>query len=188
MENRPLTNEEIWQILGKRWNLRILKILELKTIIRFNELKHSIPSISSNVLSERLAELEELGIVKKIFPQEGQSNSGYILDERCANLKKILLDLDDWISIWNVNHSIKSKILNTNNMSEEWLSLLKKEITETEYNFIKDKLLYSDKTILPNISDQFDKLTNIIIELYGEETGNRILKKLHDQIHLSQSD
>ena len=188
MMRRPLTNEEIWQILGKRWNLRILKILELKTIIRFNELKHSISGISSNVLSERLIELEELEIVRKIFPEEGQSYLGYLLDERCSNLKKILLDLDDWISTWNVNHSNKLKNINNETLSQKCLSFLKEEITETEYNFIKDKLLYSDKTVSSNSPAQFDNVSSIIMELYGQEMGNKILKKLHDKLNLLGSD
>ena len=183
MVRGPLTNEVIWDILGKRWNLKILRILDLNTVIRFNELKHSIPGISSNILAERLAELEELGIIKKIFPEEGLSHSGYILHEKCSNLKKILLDLDDWVSMWIQSHPSKPDILNNDNSFEKWLSLLKKEITETEYNFVKDKLLYPDKTISSVNSNPLDILTNIIIELYGEETGNRILKQLRDKIN-----
>lgn len=55
----------MWDLLSKRWNLRILKSLEIKTVMRFNELKQSIHGISANVLSERLDELEIIGLVKK---------------------------------------------------------------------------------------------------------------------------
>lgn len=183
-----MANEAIWDTLGKRWNLRIIKMLEINTVIRFNELKHSISGISSNILSERLAELEELGIVKKIMSERGPSHLGYILNEKCGNLKKILLDLDDWISMWAQNNPGKPNIINNDNSFETWLSLLKKEITETEYNFVKDKLLYSDRTISPVSSNLLDRLTSIIIELYGEERGNQILKQLHDKMKLLDFD
>ncbi len=58
--------EKLWDVFSKRWNLRILKSLDLTTSIRFNELKQSIRGISANLLSERLDELERIGLVKRI--------------------------------------------------------------------------------------------------------------------------
>lgn len=49
---------DVWELLGRRWSLHILKNLKTKDVIRFNELKRSLPGISSTVLSERLLELE----------------------------------------------------------------------------------------------------------------------------------
>ena len=37
----------IWEIFGKRWALMILKNLSTKEVIRFNELKKTLPGISS---------------------------------------------------------------------------------------------------------------------------------------------
>lgn len=51
----------IWEIFGKRWALMILKNLSTKEVIRFNELKKTLPGISSTVLSVRLLELEREG-------------------------------------------------------------------------------------------------------------------------------
>ena len=69
-------NADMWELLSKRWNLRILKSLDIKTIMRFNELKQSISGISANVLSERLDELERIGLVKKIIPKETAQEIG----------------------------------------------------------------------------------------------------------------
>ena len=49
---------DIWEVLGKRWSLLIIKNLRTKETIRFNELKRALSGISSTVLSERLLELE----------------------------------------------------------------------------------------------------------------------------------
>src|SRR5215469_13079324 len=60
----------IWKILGRRWAISILKNLDTKEAIRFNELKRLMPGISSTVLAERLSELEVEGLIsKKIYPE-----------------------------------------------------------------------------------------------------------------------
>jgi DNA-binding HxlR family transcriptional regulator len=41
----------MWEVLGKRWALLILKNLHTKEAIHFNELKRALPGISSTVLA-----------------------------------------------------------------------------------------------------------------------------------------
>ena len=61
---------DAWKLLGKRWSLLILKNLDAKESIRFNELKRAVSGISSTVLADRLLELEREGLViKKIYPE-----------------------------------------------------------------------------------------------------------------------
>ncbi len=38
---------DVWELLGRRWSLHILKNLKTKEVIRFNELKRSLAGISS---------------------------------------------------------------------------------------------------------------------------------------------
>src|SRR3954470_6062228 len=60
----------IWEVLGRRWSLLVLKNLCDRDVIRFNELKRALPGISSTVLSDRLLELEREGLIsKKIYPE-----------------------------------------------------------------------------------------------------------------------
>ncbi|MGI0043768.1 MAG: winged helix-turn-helix transcriptional regulator [Nitrososphaeraceae archaeon] len=60
---------DIWELLGRRWSLSILKNLSTEDI-RSNELKRILPGISSTVLSERLFDFEREGLVtKKIYPE-----------------------------------------------------------------------------------------------------------------------
>ena len=90
----------IWQVLGKRWALPILKNLSTKDVIRFNELKRILPGISSTALSERLADLEREGLVyKKIYP-EVPSRVEYSLTRRARELEAILDDLGRWADRW----------------------------------------------------------------------------------------
>src|SRR5919109_5023571 len=60
----------LWKVLGRRWALLMLKNLNTKEAIRFNELKRLTPGISSTVLAHRLLELEREGLIsKKIYPE-----------------------------------------------------------------------------------------------------------------------
>lgn len=56
------------ELIGERWALLVLRELMLGAR-RFSQLKEDLPGISANVLTQRLAELEERGlVVKKRLP------------------------------------------------------------------------------------------------------------------------
>jgi DNA-binding HxlR family transcriptional regulator len=91
---------DIWEVLGKRWSLHILKNLSTNGIIRFNELKRLIPEISSTVLSQRLLELEREGLISKKIYSEIPVRVEYGLTPRTKELETILQQLNDWINKW----------------------------------------------------------------------------------------
>jgi DNA-binding HxlR family transcriptional regulator len=91
---------DIWEVLGKRWSLLIIKNLSTKETIRFNELKRALSGISSTVLSERLLELEREGLVsKKIYP-EVPPRVEYSLTPQAKELELIIKELAKWVSRW----------------------------------------------------------------------------------------
>lgn len=92
----------IWEVLGRRWSLLILKNLCNKEVIRFNEFKKLLSGISSTVLADRLLELEREGLVsKKIYPQIPPKVE-YSLTIRAKELGVILRELGKWASRWKV--------------------------------------------------------------------------------------
>lgn len=92
----------IWEVLGRRWSLLILKNLCTKEVIRFNEFKKLLSGISSTVLADRLLELEREGLVsKKIYPQIPPKVE-YSLTIRAKELGVILRELGKWASRWKV--------------------------------------------------------------------------------------
>ena len=98
----------IWEVLGKRWSLLILKNLSTKEVIRFNELKKVLSGISSTVLSERLLELEREGLVsKKIYP-EIPPKVEYSLTRRAKELEVILKELGRWVNRWKASEEAKA--------------------------------------------------------------------------------
>jgi DNA-binding HxlR family transcriptional regulator len=90
----------IWEVLGRRWSLLILKNLCNKEAIRFNELKRSLSGISSTVLSDRLLELEREGLIsKKIYP-EIPLKVEYSITPQAKELETIINELGKWANRW----------------------------------------------------------------------------------------
>lgn len=90
----------VWEVLGKKWALLILKNLHTKEAVRFTELKRLMPGISSTVLSNRLLEMEREGLIsKKIFP-EIPPKVEYRLTTRARELGLILKELGGWAQRW----------------------------------------------------------------------------------------
>jgi DNA-binding HxlR family transcriptional regulator len=90
----------MWEVLGRRWALLILKNLHTKEAVRFNELKKLLPGISSTVLAARLLEMEREGLIsKKIYPQIPPKVE-YRLTARARELGVILKELGIWAQRW----------------------------------------------------------------------------------------
>ena len=93
---------DIWDVLGRRWSLLILKNLSSKPVIRFNELKRSLKDISNTVLSDRLSEREKEGLItKKIYP-EIPLKVEYSLTTKAKDLEPILQNLGKWCEKWEL--------------------------------------------------------------------------------------
>ena len=56
--------EEVFGLLGKRWTGLLIDLL-LQRPARFSELHAALPVLSKRVLSERLAELQAIGVVER---------------------------------------------------------------------------------------------------------------------------
>src|SRR5687768_3567876 len=82
-------------LVGERWALLVVRELLLGPK-RFTDLRGGLPSASTNVLSQRLRELEQAGIVRrrKLPPPAG--SSVYELTEWGRELKPIVLSLGTW--------------------------------------------------------------------------------------------
>ncbi len=101
---------DAWKLLGKRWSLLILKNLNARESIRFNELKRLISGISSTVLADRLLELEREGLVsKKIYP-EIPPRVEYSLTSRAKELGIVLSSLGNWVRRQNSKIKISTGV------------------------------------------------------------------------------
>jgi DNA-binding HxlR family transcriptional regulator len=78
-------------LLGRRWALRILWELR-EDSLGFRELQQRCDSMSASVLSQRLAELGDAGII--------ESGEGYGLTAEGRRLLGTLGELDGWAKRW----------------------------------------------------------------------------------------
>lgn len=88
------------EILGERWTLVIVREL-LYGSRHFNELRRGIPLISPGVLSQRLRELEQSGIVER-EAGTGRSATAYRLLRAGRELAPLVEQLGIWGHRWAV--------------------------------------------------------------------------------------
>jgi DNA-binding HxlR family transcriptional regulator len=81
--------------VGERWTLLIVRELMLGPR-RFGQLADGLPGPSPNVLSQRLRELEEDGVIRRYAMQPPANVTVYELTERGRALEPILLELGRW--------------------------------------------------------------------------------------------
>lgn len=80
-------------LLGRRWALRVIWELTQGPGPTFRELQERCDGISSSVLSQRLAELTEAGVVHR-------AERGYALTTEGEDLSKDLMRLERWANAW----------------------------------------------------------------------------------------
>jgi DNA-binding HxlR family transcriptional regulator len=82
-------------LIGERWALLVVRELVLGPK-RFTQLRQGLRGVSANVLSQRLRELEESGVVRKRRLGPPASTLVYELTERGAALEPVLVELGRW--------------------------------------------------------------------------------------------
>ena len=94
----------IWDTIGKKWSLLILRHLAAKDNMHFNELKRLL-GISSNVLAKKLKQLEEEGLVtRRAVYDNTPLRVEYNLTPLAKELDAIFIGLDKWIAKWELHN------------------------------------------------------------------------------------
>jgi DNA-binding HxlR family transcriptional regulator len=88
-----------FELLGKRWIGMIIKVLFDGTC-RFKDINERIPNISQKVLTERLKELEEHGIVSRVVLGEKPVRVLYSLTEKGKELEDVMNAVGAWAVKW----------------------------------------------------------------------------------------
>ncbi len=86
------TVDDTFSYLRKKWTIPIIKGLfcDCKNFNGFLELN---PGLSSKVLSERLKELEENGIVEKVVLNSSAGHTEYYLTDKGRRLNRIIFEM-----------------------------------------------------------------------------------------------
>ncbi len=82
------------EIVGTRWTIILLREL-LAGSTKFNELRKGVPQMSPSLLSKRLIEMEEAGIVEKKAVIKGRGFH-YLITDSGKELSPIIFTLGTW--------------------------------------------------------------------------------------------
>jgi DNA-binding HxlR family transcriptional regulator len=82
--------EATFRIIGKRWTVLIIREI-LRGNTQFNRFKENIEGISPKVLTERLRELEHLGIIRRRIVSEYPLRVEYNLTDIGRGFELVLL-------------------------------------------------------------------------------------------------
>ena len=89
------TVEDTFDYLRKKWNIKIIKGL-FCDCKHFKDFLEHHPTLSGKVLSERLKELEQKGIIEKRVVNSTPVQTEYYLTEKGCRLNKIIFELFDF--------------------------------------------------------------------------------------------
>jgi DNA-binding HxlR family transcriptional regulator len=87
------------QLVGQRWVPQIVWVL-LDGSRRYSAVRDAIPEISDTLLSERLRELEEAGVVTRTVTPSTPVLIEYGLSDRGRELAVVMDDLSTWAERW----------------------------------------------------------------------------------------
>ena len=83
-------------VVGDRWTLLIVRELALRGPSRYTDLRNSLPGIASNLLAERLRELEHAGVVAREEAPPPIATALFRLTPRGEQLRPVLDGLFRW--------------------------------------------------------------------------------------------
>ena len=87
------------ELIGKRWTGAIVCALT-EGPLRFGELAKEVPGLSDRLLSQRLRELEEKGVVERVVEQGSPVRVTYSLTEKGSGLRPVIGELRTWARRW----------------------------------------------------------------------------------------
>jgi DNA-binding HxlR family transcriptional regulator len=83
-------------LIGDRWNLLIVRELLLRGPCRYTDLVQGLPGIASNMLTDRLRDLERGGVVSREQAPPPVASTLFGLTDRGQALRPILRALGEW--------------------------------------------------------------------------------------------
>jgi DNA-binding HxlR family transcriptional regulator len=87
------------ELVGRRWTGAIIFIL-LKARCRFATLREAIPDITDRMLSERLQELEQEGVVERTVVPDSPVRVEYSLTKKGRALAAVVDAVVEWAHKW----------------------------------------------------------------------------------------
>ncbi len=88
--------KKVLDIVGGKWKIMILCVMDSEGTIRYGELKRRIFGITNTMLANSLKEMEEAGLVERKQYMEMPVRVEYSLTPKAESIVPILLELKRW--------------------------------------------------------------------------------------------
>jgi DNA-binding HxlR family transcriptional regulator len=83
-------------VVGDRWTLLIIRELLIRGGCRYTDLKDGLPGIATNLLSERIRELEAAGLIRREDAPPPVATTLFRLTDAGARLRPVLGAIGQW--------------------------------------------------------------------------------------------
>src|SRR5437868_11425304 len=83
-------------VIGDRWSLLVVRELLIRGPSRYTDLRQGLPGIATNLLADRLRELETAGLVRREAARPPVATDLFSLTERGESLAPVLEALGRW--------------------------------------------------------------------------------------------
>jgi len=83
-------------LIGDRWTLLIIREMLIRDACRYTDIRNALPGIATNLLADRLRDLERDGIVSREEAAPPVATALFRLTERGRALESAILELGRW--------------------------------------------------------------------------------------------
>src|SRR5712692_509385 len=83
-------------VIGERWTLLIVRELLVRGPCRYTDLQYGLPGIATNLLADRLRELEEAGVIRREAAPPPVATTLFHLTKRGEELEPVIQALGRW--------------------------------------------------------------------------------------------
>ena len=96
-------------VLGRKWALLILADIGLRRVDRFSGLLRSNPQLNSRILSRRLRELEETGMIRRLEKSRAPGPVRWTMTEKGMDILPAIIRLITFGARWNAENPFRGK-------------------------------------------------------------------------------
>ena len=97
-------------VLGRKWVLLILADIGLRQVDRFSGLLRSNPMLNSRILSRRLQELEEAGMIRRIEKERAPGPVRWAMTEKGIDILPVIIRLIAFGAKWHAENTFHGKL------------------------------------------------------------------------------
>jgi DNA-binding HxlR family transcriptional regulator len=83
-------------VIGDRWSLLVVRELMLRGPCRYTDLRQGLPGIATNLLADRLRDLEQAGVVRREAAPPPVATTLFHLTERGKELRPVMRAIGLW--------------------------------------------------------------------------------------------